>query len=68
MVAAAMMIGPAVQCLIKTDDGQEILVRRQRGGDGEVDALREGERVVLTWDEAAALRLEPNEREETLHA
>jgi ABC-type Fe3+/spermidine/putrescine transport system ATPase subunit len=68
VVAAAMMIGPAVQCLIKTDDGQEILVRRQRGGDGEVDALREGERVVLTWHEAAALRLEPNEREETLHA
>jgi ABC-type Fe3+/spermidine/putrescine transport system ATPase subunit len=68
VVVTAMVIGPAIQCLIKADDGQEILVRRQRSGDGEADALREGERVVLTWDEDAALRLDPNEREETVHA
>ena len=35
-------------------------------GDGET--LREGERVFLTWDEDAALRLDPNEKEETAHA
>jgi hypothetical protein len=63
-----MVIGPAIQCLIKAEDGQEILVRRQRGGDEAVDALREGERVVLTWDEDAALRLGPSEQEETVHA
>jgi ABC-type Fe3+/spermidine/putrescine transport system ATPase subunit len=68
VVVTAMVIGPAIQCLIKADDGQEILVRRQRTGDGEADALREGERVVLTWDEDAALRLGPTEREETVHA
>ena len=68
VVVTAMVIGPAIQCLIKADDGQEILVRRQRTGDGEADALQEGERVVLTWDEDAALRLGPSEREEAVHA
>ena len=68
VVVTAMVIGPAIQCLIKADDGQEILVRRQRGGEGEADALREGERVVLTWDEDAALRLAPPEPEEAVHA
>ncbi|MDP9492277.1 MAG: ABC transporter ATP-binding protein [Actinomycetota bacterium] len=68
VVVTAMVIGPAIQCLIKADDGQEILVRRQRGGDEKADALQEGERVVLTWDEDAALRLAPNEREETVNA
>jgi ABC-type Fe3+/spermidine/putrescine transport system ATPase subunit len=68
VVVTAMVIGPAIQCLIKADDGQEILVRRQRSGDGEADAFREGERVVLTWDEDAALRLDPPEREEAAHA
>ncbi|HEV3479112.1 MAG TPA: ABC transporter ATP-binding protein [Gaiellaceae bacterium] len=67
VVVAAMVIGPAVQCLIKTDDGQEILVRQQRDADGDV-ALREGERIVLTWDEDAALRLAPHEPEEAVHA
>jgi ABC-type Fe3+/spermidine/putrescine transport system ATPase subunit len=68
VVVTAMVIGPAIQCLIKADDGQEILVRRQRSGSEEENALQEGERVVLTWDEDAALRLDPNEREETVHA
>jgi ABC-type Fe3+/spermidine/putrescine transport system ATPase subunit len=64
VVVTAMVIGPGIQCLIKTDDGQEILVRQQRSGNGEVEALAEGERVVLTWDEDAALRLDPHEKEE----
>jgi ABC-type Fe3+/spermidine/putrescine transport system ATPase subunit len=68
-VVAAMVIGPTMQCLVKTDNGQEVLVRQQRGGaNGDGEALREGERVVLTWDEDAALRLDPNEKEETAHA
>jgi ABC-type Fe3+/spermidine/putrescine transport system ATPase subunit len=66
-VVAAMVIGPTIQCLVKTDNGQEVLVRQQRGS-GESEALREGERVFLTWDEDAALRLDPTEKEETAHA
>ena len=68
-VVAAMVIGPTMQCLVKTDNGQEVLVREQRSGaNGDGEALREGERVFLTWDKDAALRLDPNEKEETAHA
>jgi outer membrane lipoprotein SlyB len=67
-VVTAMVIGPAIQCLIKAENGQEILVRQQRSGDGEVEALQQGERVVLTWDEDAALRLDPHEKGEATHA
>ena len=68
-VVAAMVIGPTNQSVIKTDDGQEVLVRQQRSGtNGESDALREGERVFLTWDESSALSLDPHEKEETAHA
>jgi spermidine/putrescine transport system ATP-binding protein len=68
-VVAAMIIGPTIQCLVKTDNGQEVLVRHQRSGaNGESEALREGERVFLTWDEEAALSLDPNDKEETAHA
>jgi ABC-type Fe3+/spermidine/putrescine transport system ATPase subunit len=56
-VVTAMVIGPAVQCLVRTDDGQEVLVRQQRTGKEQVDAPREGERVVLTWADDAALPL-----------
>jgi spermidine/putrescine transport system ATP-binding protein len=67
-IVTAMVIGPAIQCLIKAENGQEILVRQQRGGNGDVEALQEGERVVLTWDEDAALRLDPLEKGEATHA
>jgi spermidine/putrescine transport system ATP-binding protein len=67
-IVTAMVIGPAIQCLIKAENGQEILVRQQRGGNGDVEALQQGERVVLTWDEDAALRLDPLEKGETTHA
>jgi spermidine/putrescine transport system ATP-binding protein len=56
-VVTAMVIGPAMQCLIRTDDGQEVLVRQQRTGKEQGDAPREGERVVLTWADDAALPL-----------
>jgi ABC-type Fe3+/spermidine/putrescine transport system ATPase subunit len=56
-VVTAMVIGPAVQCLVRTDDGQEVLVRQQRTGKEHVYAPREGERVVLTWADDAALPL-----------
>jgi ABC-type Fe3+/spermidine/putrescine transport system ATPase subunit len=53
-VVARMVIGPTVQCLVKLDDGQEVLVREQRSGGG-AEALVEGERVVVTWTETEAL-------------
>ena len=64
-----MVVGPTIQCVVKTDDGQEVLVRQQRSGaNGESEALREGERVLVTWDEEAALSLDPTDKEETTHA
>jgi ABC-type Fe3+/spermidine/putrescine transport system ATPase subunit len=64
-VVTAMVIGPTIQCLVKIDNGQEVLVREQRSGrNGEVEALREGERVLVTWDEEAALLLDLREKEE----
>jgi len=56
-VLTTMIVGPAVQCVVKTDDGQEVLVRHQRTGGSADVALREGERVVLTWADDAALRV-----------
>jgi ABC-type Fe3+/spermidine/putrescine transport system ATPase subunit len=67
-VVTAMVIGPAVQCVVRVDNGQEILVRQQRSGDGNVEALEKGERVVLTWDEDAALRLDLQAKEERSYA
>jgi ABC-type Fe3+/spermidine/putrescine transport system ATPase subunit len=55
-VVARMVIGPAVQCVVRLDNGQEVLVREQRSGGG-AEALEEGERVVVTWTEEEALDL-----------
>ncbi|MEA2367194.1 MAG: spermidine/putrescine transport system ATP-binding protein [Thermoleophilaceae bacterium] len=57
-VITTMVIGPAVQCLVRGDDGQEVLVRQQRGGEeSPLEAVRAGERVYLGWPEEAALVL-----------
>jgi ABC-type Fe3+/spermidine/putrescine transport system ATPase subunit len=53
-VVTTMVVGPAIQSLIRADDGQEVLVRQQRG-DSRGVAFQEGERVVVTWAEGAAL-------------
>jgi ABC-type Fe3+/spermidine/putrescine transport system ATPase subunit len=64
-VITTMVIGPAVQCLVRGDDGQEVLVRQQRGGDETpLEAVRAGERVNVQWAEDAALVL-AQERERT---
>jgi ABC-type Fe3+/spermidine/putrescine transport system ATPase subunit len=63
-LVTTMVVGPAIQCVVRTDDGQEVLVRQQRHGEsGELERLREGDRVVLTWAEGAALTLEQEEGE-----
>ena len=58
-VITTMVIGPAVQCLVRTDDGQEVLVRKQRTQRAGADAPGEGDRVWLTWADDAALTLDP---------
>ena len=56
-VVTTMVVGPALQLVVRTDDGQEVLVRKQRSVNGN-EALAEGERVYLTWPEDAALVLD----------
>jgi ABC-type Fe3+/spermidine/putrescine transport system ATPase subunit len=65
VVITTMVIGPAIQCLVRTDNGQEVLVRQQRSGreDG-VESLREGDRVKVTWAEGAALTLDHAKEEQ----
>jgi ABC-type Fe3+/spermidine/putrescine transport system ATPase subunit len=64
-VITTMVIGPAVQCLVRGDDGQEVLVRQQRGGaESPLEAVRAGERVYVHWAQDAALVL-AQEREGT---
>jgi spermidine/putrescine transport system ATP-binding protein len=61
-IVTTMVIGPAIQCLVRTDNGQEVLVRQPRSGtNGEAESFREGERVVLTWPDDAALELDERE-------
>ena len=62
-VLATMVIGPAVQSVIRLDDGQEVLVReqRRRGADGAV-SLAEGEQVSVSWADSEALNFEGGER------
>jgi ABC-type Fe3+/spermidine/putrescine transport system ATPase subunit len=58
-VVATMVIGSAVQCVVRADDGQELLVREQRAdANGEAESLSEGERVMVGWPDDAALVLE----------
>ena len=55
-IATTMVIGPAVQCLVRLDDGQVVLAREQRSGTrGGIEALAEGERVMVSWAEDEAL-------------
>jgi ABC-type Fe3+/spermidine/putrescine transport system ATPase subunit len=57
-VVTTMVIGPAVQCLVRGDDGQEVLVRHQRGdGESPVEAVKAGEKVYVHWARDAALVL-----------
>ena len=68
-VLATMVIGPAVQCVVRADDGQELIVRQQRTDNhGEVHLPREGERVVVGWADSAALGLAGALEEEGPHA
>jgi len=61
-VVTTMVVGPAVQCLVRTDDGQEVLVREQRSRRGTgAESLREGDRVFMAWAPDEALTVESTE-------
>jgi ABC-type Fe3+/spermidine/putrescine transport system ATPase subunit len=58
-VLATMVIGPAVQCVVRLDDGQEVLVRQQRSAEsGGLESLQQGQRAVVTWADEAALSVD----------
>ena len=62
-VLATMVVGPAVQSVVRLDDGQEVLVReRRRRGDEGAPALAEGEHVRVSWADAEALDFEGGDR------
>ena len=64
-LVASMVIGPALQVVVKLDDGQEVLVREQRSGRGsEVETLAAGERVMVSWAEDEALQIEGGHEDE----
>ena len=63
-VVTTMVIGPALQFVVRTDDRQELIVRRQRtDGEREAHIPREGERVVVGWADDAALALDGTNKE-----
>lgn len=56
VVSTTMVIGPAVQCVVRLEDGQEVLAREQRSeARGGIESLAEGEHVSVTWADEAAL-------------
>jgi spermidine/putrescine transport system ATP-binding protein len=56
-VVVRMVIGAAVQCVVRLDDGQEVLTRTQRSGETVAESLAEGERVMVSWGSDVALDL-----------
>src|SRR3954463_8173562 len=67
-IVTTMVIGPTVQCVVRSDDGQELIVRWQRtGGNGDSNAPGEGARTIVGWSDDAALAL-PEADKEGLHA
>ena len=66
-VVTTMVVGPAVQCVVRTDDGQDLLVRRQRGGPGrqeEAEALSAGDHVAVGWPQDAQIPVDGTDQEE----
>jgi ABC-type Fe3+/spermidine/putrescine transport system ATPase subunit len=63
-VVTTMVVGPALQVVVRTDDGQELIVRQQRtDGEREAHIPEEGERVVVGWADDAALELAGTDKE-----
>ena len=62
-VVTAMVVGPLLQWVVRTEEGEELLVRQQRTGNGDTESLSQGDRVVVTWAPDSALELEGQEEE-----
>ena len=61
-IVATMVVGPAVQCVVRTEDGQEVLVREQRTrGQAGAESFEEGERVFVSWPSEDALEIDATE-------
>jgi ABC-type Fe3+/spermidine/putrescine transport system ATPase subunit len=55
-VVTTMVIGAALQCVVRTDEGQELILRRQRAdGEGDSQIPEEGARVHVGWSDDATL-------------
>jgi ABC-type Fe3+/spermidine/putrescine transport system ATPase subunit len=50
-----MIIGPTVQCVVRLEDDQEVLVRLQRSGNSVAETLADGEQVTVSWADDEAL-------------
>jgi ABC-type Fe3+/spermidine/putrescine transport system ATPase subunit len=62
-VVTTMVVGPAIHCVVRAGDGQEVLIRLPREDGSELEALAQGERVTVSWTEGAALALDdPGQR------
>ena len=57
VVVARMVIGPAVQCVVRLGDGQEVVARTQRTPGSDADVLAEGDRVMVSWADEEALEM-----------
>ena len=61
-IVATMVVGPAVQCVVRTEDGQEVLVREQRArGKAGAESLEEGKHVFVSWSSEDALEIDATE-------
>jgi len=57
-VVTKMYLGDQVQIVARLASGSDVLVREQRtSADPALDTINPGDRVAITWDEAAPLLL-----------
>ena len=57
-VVTTMVVGPAVHCVVRAGDGQELLIRLPREDGGDLETLAQGERVTVSWAEGAVLAVD----------
>jgi ABC-type Fe3+/spermidine/putrescine transport system ATPase subunit len=63
-VVTTMVIGAALQCVVRTDEGQDLILRRQRAdGEGDSQIPEEGTRVHVGWSDDATLTFDSANKE-----
>ena len=64
-VLTTMVVGAAIQCVVRGPDGEELLVRLSRDEEGgAAERLAAGDRVVVSWPGEAALAMEERAQQE----